>query len=357
MIDLQAITPYQVQVTFPKVVDGVDQPTLLWVETVVLTSFGLTEYNGIVGLRTPVNTTKTFHSNARANFVSPGSTPTNATEIANLAKRIARDFYLYRLGYLDRKYPNILAWDMEGLSDCVEWVYRLDEVSTRVQRPSWNDLTEELGHLSSVIPPIPGTSGTLTVREVDLSPTVMMVTILTVDQADGFVVSTPAAGEARLDLAEATATQRGIVSLTDQTMGAGDKSFVNRILLTSAGAGEIDWLGHVTNYVAAVDVRNDDNGNLHWEADLIGPTSSYFLRLIRHLAGAPDADAGLLQLLTSVTDGRFCITDASGSYFGIHGTSLLSVNVHGGLVVGGSGTLTLAQSNTLLPIRRSWLGI
>ena len=154
MIDLAAITPYQVQVTFPKIVDGVDQPTQLWVETVVLTSLGLTEYTNIVGLKTPALTTKTFHANARANIVSPGPTPTNQTELTNLAKQIATDFYLYRLGYLDRKYANIIAWDMEGLSDSVEWTYRLDEVSTRIQRPPWNDLTEELQHLSSALHPI-----------------------------------------------------------------------------------------------------------------------------------------------------------------------------------------------------------
>lgn len=45
------------------------------------------------------------------------------------------------------------------------------------------------------------TSGTLTVQEADGSPSVASVTTLQFDQADGFVVSTPGAGTAKVDLA------------------------------------------------------------------------------------------------------------------------------------------------------------
>jgi hypothetical protein len=45
-----------------------------------------------------------------------------------------------------------------------------------------------------------GAGGTITVREVDTVPTVASVSTIEFDQADGFVVSTPGAGIARLDL-------------------------------------------------------------------------------------------------------------------------------------------------------------
>lgn len=63
----------------------------------------------------------------------------------------------------------------------------------------------------------------ITLAEVDGIPTYAGVAKLYVNQADGFVLSQPAANQARLDLAEAAIGQRGIVSLGEQYLGTGAK--------------------------------------------------------------------------------------------------------------------------------------
>lgn len=68
------------------------------------------------------------------------------------------------------------------------------------------------------------TGGTIQVEDVDESPTVASVAQLRFDSADGFVVSSPGAGIARVDMLAATATQAGIVSTAAQTI-AGNKDF------------------------------------------------------------------------------------------------------------------------------------
>ena len=57
------------------------------------------------------------------------------------------------------------------------------------------------------------------VEEVDGSPSVTSVIEFRFDQVDGFVISSPGAGIARVDMAAATQTQAGIVSTTDQRWG------------------------------------------------------------------------------------------------------------------------------------------
>lgn len=73
-----------------------------------------------------------------------------------------------------------------------------------------------------------GGSFNLTVEEVDLSPSLTSINTFRFDQADGFVVSQPSAGIARVDLLPATATQAGIVSIAVQQF-AGDKDFVGNV--------------------------------------------------------------------------------------------------------------------------------
>jgi hypothetical protein len=63
----------------------------------------------------------------------------------------------------------------------------------------------------------------LTVAEVDGAPSYAGVLTLSFDQTDGFALSQPAAGTARVDLAPATPTQAGGVSIATQTWG-GQKS-------------------------------------------------------------------------------------------------------------------------------------
>lgn len=72
--------------------------------------------------------------------------------------------------------------------------------------------------------------GGIIVREADLTPTVTSVTIVTALQTDGYEVTAGAAGEAILTLKSASATQKGAIDTTTQTI-AGLKSFTNAILL------------------------------------------------------------------------------------------------------------------------------
>lgn len=68
------------------------------------------------------------------------------------------------------------------------------------------------------------TGGGLTVSEVDLAPSYTSITTVRFDQADGFVVSQPAAGIARIDQTPASATTVGYVTIGFQTL-AGAKTF------------------------------------------------------------------------------------------------------------------------------------
>src|SRR5262249_10501093 len=95
----------------------------------------------------------------------------------------------------------------------------------------------------------------LTVQEVDGSPSYPGVTTLLFDQADGFVVSQPAANQARIDLQEASLTQVGIVSLSAQSMGAGAKYFSDKVGIGTASPlanSALDVRGYTYAYFAGI---------------------------------------------------------------------------------------------------------
>lgn len=75
----------------------------------------------------------------------------------------------------------------------------------------------------------------LEVKEVDGAPDYLAVTVLSFDQADGFVLTQPGAGQARVDMAIASASQVGIIALADQYLGSGIKTVDQlRVATTSA---------------------------------------------------------------------------------------------------------------------------
>jgi len=80
-----------------------------------------------------------------------------------------------------------------------------------------------------------GTAGSLTVEEQDGSPSYTDVTKIRFDQADGFSLSNPSTGTARVDILDATASQAGIVSTTTQTVG-GLKAFNNAMVVHSVSS-------------------------------------------------------------------------------------------------------------------------
>jgi hypothetical protein len=97
----------------------------------------------------------------------------------------------------------------------------------------------------------------VTVREQDGSPSYSSITTLTFDQADGFVVSEPAGGEARVDIAAASAGQAGVVTTAAQTFG-GDKTFATVIATTlTGGLVTIDELApDIDSVTLAADTHN-----------------------------------------------------------------------------------------------------
>jgi hypothetical protein len=98
-----------------------------------------------------------------------------------------------------------------------------------------------------------GTGGAIEVREQDGAPDYSGVAVLTFDQADGFSLSQPAAGEARVDILPAAIAQAGIVSLANQSMGAGAKYFSDKVGIGTTGPlanSALDVRGYTYAYFA-----------------------------------------------------------------------------------------------------------
>lgn len=90
-------------------------------------------------------------------------------------------------------------------------------VFLRVKGASEGTLEYEFSHTAAAA------GGSLTVEEADGSPSYSSITTLRFDQADGFVVTNPSAGVARVDITAASSSAVGIVTTTTQTF-QGDKT-------------------------------------------------------------------------------------------------------------------------------------
>lgn len=84
-----------------------------------------------------------------------------------------------------------------------------------------------------------GGGGSLTVAEVDGSPSVGSVTTINFDSTDGLTVTDSGGGVARIDLLPATKTQAGGISLSGQVMGDGTKTFSDGIVVNNDRTGSI----------------------------------------------------------------------------------------------------------------------
>jgi hypothetical protein len=71
----------------------------------------------------------------------------------------------------------------------------------------------------------------ITVRDVNLLNVYPNTSLLEFHDADGFVVSQPAANQVRIRQTPADATHVGYISLANQTMGAGDKTFQGNVIV------------------------------------------------------------------------------------------------------------------------------
>jgi hypothetical protein len=101
---------------------------------------------------------KVFQDSAAADYTVPGPRPVNYSQLFNLVNQFATDWYSYQFSPADVKYVGILQWEPEGLSDSIEWTYKADEghreqgeCSTRIQRPAFNDQTEQLSHQAALV--------------------------------------------------------------------------------------------------------------------------------------------------------------------------------------------------------------
>lgn len=80
-----------------------------------------------------------------------------------------------------------------------------------------------------------GGGSSLTVEEVDGSPSYTSTTTIRMDQADGFVLTQPSANVVRVDLAAATLTQTGVVSTSAQAW-AGAKQVRDGVLVNGTAS-------------------------------------------------------------------------------------------------------------------------
>lgn len=90
---------------------------------------------------------KRFRSSAPAVFDDAADAgPANAAELLALARRVAYDYYRWRLVRRDVAYPGTVAYEPDGTADLVTWTYRDDEVVTRVTTPAYDVEPEDLVH-------------------------------------------------------------------------------------------------------------------------------------------------------------------------------------------------------------------
>jgi hypothetical protein len=133
--DLEALVPQQVTVIFPNVVGGVVPGTEIYSITYTLQNLGLAQFPApVMGYAGA----KFIRSGEGVNYTSGAANPDNFTNLDNLAKQLATDFYLWQLGKNHIAYAGIVPYVPEAISDIL-WVYRQDQVATKVLRGPWND--------------------------------------------------------------------------------------------------------------------------------------------------------------------------------------------------------------------------
>jgi hypothetical protein len=149
--DDPGILPNSVTVTFPQV--NADSGSNLATgdllpQVVTLASLALAD---IPATTQTSSGSKIFHDTAPAQYLA--SVLQNNAELLALAQQAATDWYRFQLSPLDVKLAGIVPWNPEALSDSVEWSYAAfagalgeGDCCTRIQRTTFNDLTQELQH-------------------------------------------------------------------------------------------------------------------------------------------------------------------------------------------------------------------
>jgi hypothetical protein len=150
------ILPEKVTVTFPQWVDDTGyykaSPNYRgWAldsyGTVKAYDTSTTTLTGFSGTSPMPGWIKVFHDTAKARYTSspPSGSPSNDTDLTNLAKQIAQDYCDSLKARLDEIYPGVTPWTPDGVND-VTFLYATDHAWTRVQGPPLNAGVTELQH-------------------------------------------------------------------------------------------------------------------------------------------------------------------------------------------------------------------
>jgi len=187
--------------------------------------------------------------------------------------------------------------------------------------------------------------GGLTVAELDGTPSYTGITQIQFDQADGFIVSQPLTGIARIDMYRATETIEGIVSTTGQTF-AGVKTFNDGIIYeyNSTFYGASTPVGKL---YCSTKITNNRIGFFHISQ---GDTADRYFVGSRGAVSTPGStydryDCGFEFVSTSyygevVLSARKFASNLSGSIVNVYSENpILKVKYGGNELTGQTGTL------------------
>lgn len=197
----------------------------------------------------------------------------------------------------------------------------------------------------------PANTATITVQEVDLSPSDVAAT-LRFDQSDGFSVSFSATNTARIDMLAATNTQAGIVN-TGAQLWAGTKTF------SSTGSTPQILFTHNTDSNNVVSLTGDETAGVYSMGFAVSNDSGATAITTPVSASYYTAGSGWTDFVVLGGTGRLAginTTNTAGSNFGAHfyianstgssvagasdeaGTNTLGMRFVGGIYTGGAAS-------------------
>lgn len=192
-------------------------------------------------------------------------------------------------------------------------------------------------------------SGSLTVKEIDGSPSYAGTTTLEVDPADGISITQPGAGRVRVDLLSASASQTGVVDTTTQTF-AGNKTFTGNVSVGVAGTPSVLTTHSVdgSDMYRIVSGGHSSSSN-GWAS--IGPSGMLYAMemaetfIIRNEFASPvvivqTETVGASMTLKLASGGRFAVDSAIGQSATVGGLTFTGGIYTSGSFSGGTGTVT-----------------
>lgn len=137
--DLNALVPTSVTVHFPRSEAGVLTGSS-FEEVVTLAELALPEFQNVQGN----GRTKRENYPYAATFGEGDADPSNADDLAALARQWAKDWYRLQLGAVAALWAGVPAWKPDALHDHLLWTHDADILSCRVERGPWDDPADRL---------------------------------------------------------------------------------------------------------------------------------------------------------------------------------------------------------------------